>query len=94
MVSYHLVSYNTILMKKLLFTLIIALASLFSAFAKDRVIDNPVYEFSKSGITHITKIELSKKETRVHVHTIFIPGWWVKFPKTSYIEDGKSNDFI
>jgi len=74
-------------MKKNIFAFIITLTGLFSVSAKDRVIVDPVYEFSKSGITHITKIELGEKETRVHVHTIFIPGWWVKFPKTTYIED-------
>jgi len=73
-------------MKQILLTLFIALVS-FTISAKDNVIANPVYEFSKTGITHITKIELSENETRLHIHTIFIPGWWTKFPQTSYIED-------
>ena len=73
-------------MKQTLLISFIAL-TFFTVSAKDKVIDNPVYEFSNTGITHITKIELSKKETRVHVHSIFIPNWWVKYPQTSYIED-------
>jgi len=73
-------------MKQIILTLIIAL-TIFTVSAKDKVIVNPVYEFSKTGITHITKIELGKNETRLHIHTIFIPGWWVKFEKTDYIED-------
>jgi len=74
-------------MKKTILILIITLISLCMVSAKDKVIVNPVYEFSTSGITHITKIELGKKETRLHVHSTFIPGWWVKFPHTTYIED-------
>ena len=56
-------------------------------FADDIVVVNPVYEFSNTGITHITKIELGKDETRLYTHDIFIPGWWVKYPKITYIED-------
>ncbi len=55
--------------------------------AKDIVINYPVYEFSNTGISHVTKIELRRNETRVHVHTTFIPGWWVKFDAQSYLED-------
>ena len=74
-------------MKHLFLISIIALAIPFVAFAKDKIIANPVYEFSNSGITHITKIELGKNETRLYIHDIFIPHWWVKYPKTTYIED-------
>ena len=74
-------------MKHLILTSIFALVIFGMSFAKDQVIVNPAYEFSKTGITHITKIELGKNETRLHVHTIFIPHWWVKFPQTTYIED-------
>ena len=73
-------------MKKTILTLIVVIANLCVITAKDRVINNPVYEFNNTGITHVTKIELGGKETRLHVHEI-IPNWWVKFPKTSYIED-------
>ena len=74
-------------MKKLIITLVVTLANLYLLSAKDKVIVNPVYDFSKSGITHVSKIEIGKKETRLHIHSVFIPGWWVKFPKTAYIED-------
>ena len=73
-------------MKQTFLTLIIILTT-FTVSARDKVIVNPVYEFSNTGITHITKIELGKDETRLHIHSTFIPHWWVKFPKTSYIED-------
>jgi thiol-disulfide isomerase/thioredoxin len=53
----------------------------------DKVITNPAYEFSNSGISHVSKIELTKTETRVYVHEIFLPHWWVRFSDKSYIED-------
>jgi thiol-disulfide isomerase/thioredoxin len=55
--------------------------------AKDTVIENPAYEFNTSGINNISRIELGENETRVYVHTEFIPGWWVRFSKQSYLED-------
>ena len=74
-------------MKQTILILIISLTTFCEIFAKDKVIVNPVYEFSRTGITHIAKIELAKNETRLYVHTIFVPGWWIKIPQTSYIED-------
>jgi hypothetical protein len=55
--------------------------------AQDRVIENPAYEFNNSGITNISKIELGENETRVYVHTTFLPGWWTKFGSKDYLED-------
>jgi thiol-disulfide isomerase/thioredoxin len=50
-------------MRQTILALIIALTT-FTVSAKDKVIVNPEYEFSNSGNTHITKIELGKNETR------------------------------
>jgi len=65
---------------------IIFLALLCSNTFGQRVIDNPAFEISRSGITHISKIELNKNETRVHIHNIFIPNWWVDFNKDIFIQ--------
>lgn len=61
-----------------------------SIVAKDRVILNPAYEVSTSGITHITKIIIKKNETQVYIHSTFLPHWWVKFSKKHFIKDTKS----
>ncbi len=72
--------------------LLIAFLFLFTGalVAKDQIIVNPYYEFSTTGISHITKIERKKTETRIHVRTTFIPGWWVMFGKGSYIQDSET----
>lgn len=72
-------------MKKNNLSLLLLFLLVFPAGAKSRVIEHPSYEVKNSGIDNIVKIELSDKETRVHVKTTFIPGWWVKFPKTTFI---------
>lgn len=72
-------------MKKNIFTLLFALMCTIT-FAQ-KVIENPYYEVSKSGIHHISKIELNKTETRVHIHNTFLPKWWVQFKKDVFIID-------
>lgn len=51
-----------------------------------RIIENPTFEVSNSGITHISKIELNKDATKIHIHNKFIPGWWVSFEKDIFIQ--------
>lgn len=63
-------------------------------FGENRVIVNPAYEVKNSGIDDIVKIELSDTSTRIHLKTTFIPGWRVKFPKTTFIQIDGSDEKI
>ena len=56
-----------------------------------RVIDNPDYEVTTSGITYIQRIETSPEETRVTMHSKFIPGWWINFTKDTYLRDAATD---
>lgn len=75
---------NRLTMKTTLFIIFLALLS--SNAIAQRVIENPAFEVSSSGITHISKIECNDNETRVHIHTIFLPNWWVQFEKDVFIQ--------
>ncbi|WP_281298542.1 TlpA family protein disulfide reductase [Flavobacterium limnophilum] len=66
--------------------IIIILVLLNSMGFAQRVIENPEFEVSNSGITHISKIELNKDATRIHIHNKFIPKWWVTFEKDIFIQ--------
>ena len=55
--------------------------------AKDRIIENPAYEFNPSGIFSVSRIEIDDNETRVNIHAEFIPGWGVMFGNKGYLED-------
>lgn len=68
--------------------------ALIPVFGKSRVIVNPAYEVKNSGIDDIVKIELSDTSTRIHLKTTFIPGWRVKFPKTTFIQIDGSDEKI
>jgi thiol-disulfide isomerase/thioredoxin len=67
-------------------TIIILLVLLGSRAFAQRIIENPAFEVSNSGITHISKIELNKDATRIHIHNKFISGWWVSFEKNIFIQ--------
>ncbi|MDU1892463.1 MAG: TlpA disulfide reductase family protein [Dysgonomonas sp.] len=77
--------------KALVLTLILAIAT--NIFSQ-KVIENPYFEVKNSGIDNITRIELSDKDTRVHVHTTFLHNWWVKFPRTTFIQPEGSDTKI
>lgn len=71
-------------MKKL-FLLFVVTCFLPVLCAKTKVIEKPEYELKSSGVTNIVRIELTDTDMRLHVHTTFIPHWWVKFPKTTFV---------
>lgn len=74
-------------MKKL-FLSALALLMMASMFAQStKEINNPFYEFRNSGITNISKIELSESETRVYVYNTFLPKWWIIFDKDCKLTD-------
>lgn len=77
--------------KPILFTLFLVFA-LTPTLGATRVIDNPAYAVKNSGIVNIVKIELSNTATRVHIKTTFLPKWWVKFQKTTFIQPEDSDE--
>ncbi|WP_418894253.1 TlpA family protein disulfide reductase [Limibacterium fermenti] len=79
-------------MKKDILSVLFLLSVLIPVAGKNRVINHPAYEVKNSGIDNIVKIDLSDQETRVHVRTTFIPGWWVNFPKTTFIQPEGSSE--
>lgn len=76
-------------MKKQATILFLLLGISYTTFAQ-RIIKNPEYEFKSTGINTITQIERNKENTRIQIHSEFIPHWWITFDSTSYIKDPDS----
>jgi thiol-disulfide isomerase/thioredoxin len=72
-------------MKRILLTAFVLILSVL-AFAQTnpKVILNPSYEVKSSGISNVVKIELSDTETRLTIHSTFVPYWWVSFTKPDH----------
>ncbi|MDD3079928.1 MAG: hypothetical protein PHH37_12615 [Paludibacter sp.] len=51
-----------------------------------KIIKNPYYKVSKSGVFHVAQIETNRKETRLTIHATIVPDGWVKFSDAASIE--------
>lgn len=71
-------------MRKLIFLLLLCITGMLQA---QNVIDNPKFKFRSGSIYNITRIERTPDATRLHIHVIFRPHWWVKTGKDTHLED-------
>lgn len=76
-------------MKKLVFLCLICITCMLRA---QNVIDNPGFKFRSGSIFNISRIERTPEETRVHVHVIFRPHWWVSLGKKTHLEDADTGE--
>ena len=79
-------------MKATLFCILLVLSGILSA----QTIDNPPFKARSGSIGNITRIERTPDGTRVYIHAIFRPHWWIKEEGDSYLEDaatGKKYQF-
>ena len=71
-------------MRKYLF---ICLLALLTSVASAQVVDNPSFEARASSIYNITRIERTPEETRLNVHVVFRPHWWVSVSGDECLRD-------
>ena len=51
------------------------------------VIENPTFKVRSGSINNITKIEITPECTKLYIHAIFRPGWWIMVEKDHYLQD-------
>ena len=78
-------------MKKQLIAFLLIISSC-NLLAKNKIIVNPSFEVTTSGIYNIKKIEIKRNETRLHVDCTFLPKWAVKFSKKIFIQDSNTGE--
>ena len=76
-------------MRKLIFLLLLCITCMLQA---QNVIDNPKFKFRSGSIYNITRIERTPDATRLHIHVIFRPHWWVMLGKSTYLEDANTGE--
>ena len=76
-------------MRKLIFLFLLSITCMLQA---QNVIDNPKFKFRSGSIFNITRIERTPDATRLHIHVIFRPHWWVKLGKSTYLEDADTSE--
>ncbi len=81
-------------MKEKLITVLLGIVC--SSLFAQKIIENPSFEATKTGIRHVSKIEINKDETRIYIHDKFMPNWWDMFKKDVFIEynNGKEKVYL
>ncbi|MDD3036300.1 thioredoxin-like domain-containing protein [Bacteroides sp.] len=60
---------------------------LFSGVLSAQTIDNPSFKARSGSISNITRIERTSENTRLYIHAIFRPHWWISMDGDEYLED-------
>lgn len=68
-------------------TLLLGIALLLSGVLTAQTIDNPSFKARSGSITNITRIERTPETTKLFIHAIFRPHWWIKEEGDSYLVD-------
>lgn len=84
LLSIIVLTTHNYIMKKLICLLLLWITCLLQA---QNVVDNPKFKFRSGSIYNITRIERNPDATRLHIHVIFRPHWWVKMDKGTHLED-------
>jgi len=86
-----IITHIHLIMKKLISFLFLLLWTACMLQAQN-VIDNPKFKFRSGSIYNITRIERNPDATRLHIHVIFRPHWWVKTGKDTHLEDAATGE--
>lgn len=68
-------------------TILLCILCLLSGMLAAQTVDNPSFKARTGSITNITRIERTPEYTRLYIHAIFRPHWWIKEEGDSYLED-------
>ena len=77
-------------------TILLCMMLMLSGMLTAQTVDNPPFKARSGSIGNITRIERTPDGTRVYIHAIFRPHWWIKEEGDSYLEDaatGKKYQF-
>lgn len=68
-------------------TLFCCLLCLLTGLLSAQTIDHPTFKARSGSIRNITRIERTSECTKVYIHAIFRPKWWISEDAGSYLED-------
>lgn len=70
--------------------ILLSLLFLLSGMLSAQTIDNPSFKARTGSISTITRIERTTEYTRVYIHSVFRPHWWIKEEGDGYLEDANT----
>ncbi|UJH92108.1 TlpA family protein disulfide reductase [Antarcticibacterium sp. 1MA-6-2] len=80
-------------MKTLVFTILFCIFFIeVPAKTKVQVVDNPSYDLATTKRFRISKIELSEKETKVHLEWSIPEGWWIQYAADTFLKNPETGE--
>lgn len=73
-------------------TALLCFLLLVSGIVSAQTIDNPPFKARSGSISNITRIERTPENTRVYIHAIFRPHWWIMESGDNYLEDAATGE--
>lgn len=73
-------------------TTLLCILLLISGIVCAQTIDNPPFKARSGSISNITRIERMPESTRVYIHAIFRPHWWIMESGDNYLEDAATGE--
>lgn len=70
-------------MRKFLLTLLLLVGTMLQA----QVVENPTFKARTGSLFTISRIERTAGETRLFIHAVFRPNWWVRIGGNCYVQD-------
>lgn len=71
-------------------TILLSVLLMLSGILSAQTIDNPPFKARSGSISNITRIERTPESTRVYIHAIFRPHWWISVDGDEYLEDART----
>ena len=68
-------------------TILLCITFLLSGIINAQTIENPSFKARTGSIRNITRIERTPEATKLYIHAIFRPHWWIKEEGDSYLVD-------
>ena len=81
--------------KKTIIIALLALVGMTATAQKEIVWQNPSAYISQSSAEFkVTKVELKETETVLHFHSTFVPHYWIRFAKESFLRTPDGKEYI
>ena len=82
-------------MKQIIITALLVLVGMTATAQKEIVWQNPsAFTGVSSAEFKVTKVELKQTETVLHFRATFIPHYWIKFAKESFLRTPDGKEYI
>lgn len=72
--------------------LMLLLFVLLADIVNGQIVNQPAFDFTRTGLYNVKRVQLGDTSTIVDLHITFMPGWWTRFGKDVYLENDTTGE--